>query len=56
MKTLSCADIGDNNCKYVARGNTDDEVISRMNDHVMKNYPNKVYQINDSYKSKIKEE
>ncbi|MFA6171337.1 MAG: DUF1059 domain-containing protein [Patescibacteria group bacterium] len=33
MKMLSCADLGENSCHYVSRGNTKEEVADNMMEH-----------------------
>jgi len=33
MKMLSCADLGDNSCHYVSKGNTKEEVADDMMGH-----------------------
>jgi len=34
MKTLSCKDMGDPSCNFVAKGETDQEVVDTMMAHV----------------------
>ena len=38
MKTLSCKDMGVD-CSFVAKGDTDEEVVKKLNDHAMKAHP-----------------
>lgn len=33
MKTLSCADLGEKDCHYIAKGNTKEEAVDDMMSH-----------------------
>lgn len=39
MKTLNDSDFGIKDCDFVARGESDDEVIGMMIDHLKENHP-----------------
>ncbi len=63
MKSLSCADLGDASCHFVAEGQTDEEVLGKMKSHVTEVHPDKMTemaktmtedQIMEMMKSKIK--
>jgi predicted small metal-binding protein len=41
MKTLACKDM-EVDCGYIAKGETEEEVIGKMNDHAMKAHPDVV--------------
>lgn len=38
MQTLSCKDLGTQDCNFVAKGNTKDEVINKMINHIRPNH------------------
>ena len=42
MKSLSCADLGDTSCHFVAEGKTNEEVIKKMMKHVENAHPGKM--------------
>lgn len=42
MKSLSCADLGDASCHFVAEGQTDEEVLGKMKAHVTETHPDKM--------------
>ena len=42
-KTLSCKDLGNNTCDFVARGDSDDDVKRRMIDHATRVHPDHRY-------------
>jgi len=63
MKSLSCADLGDASCHFVAEGQTDEEVLGKMKAHSMELHADKMKemaasmteeQIAEMMKSKIK--
>lgn len=59
MKTLSCADIGIKNCNFVARGNSDDDVIAKAMEHGISAHADKMMGMDEEkmtsmMKSKIK--
>jgi len=41
MKTLSCKDMGDASCDFVAKGETDEEVVNAMMAHVKEKHADK---------------
>ena len=45
MFTLRCRDLGMPNCPYLAKANTEDEVILMMMEHAMKSHPEKVKEL-----------
>lgn len=42
MKMLSCASMGDATCDFVAKGETDQEVMDMMMAHVKEKHPDKM--------------
>jgi len=42
MFTLMCKDLGLPNCAYIAKGHTEDEVISMMLEHAMFTHPERM--------------
>jgi len=42
MKTLSCKDLGTMECDFVAKGETEDEVVNSMMEHAKEMHPEKV--------------
>ncbi|MFA6422061.1 MAG: DUF1059 domain-containing protein [Candidatus Buchananbacteria bacterium] len=52
MKTLACADFGAD-CKFVAKGNTNEEVMNKMMEHVGKSHPDKMEEVKGMPKSDI---
>ena len=42
MYTLMCKDLGLPNCAYIAKGQTEDEVIAMMMEHAMVTHPEQV--------------
>lgn len=64
MKTLSCKDLGDT-CEFVAKGETEDEVVQKMKEHAMEHHKEKVddmlktmseKEMEDMLRGKIREE
>lgn len=45
MYTLMCKDIYTSACTYIAKGHTEDEVISMMMEHTMKTHPERVKEL-----------
>ena len=39
MKTLACKDMGETSCDFVAKGETDKEIMDKMMEHVKKEHP-----------------
>ncbi len=39
MKTLSCKAMGDPTCSFVAKGETDEEVMDMMMEHIQEKHP-----------------
>lgn len=37
--SLACKDAGAKDCSYIAKGETNEEVVQRMSDHMMKAHP-----------------
>ena len=52
MKTLACKAFG-MDCDFVAKGKNDDEVISKMTDHVKTDHPDKLAGFKSMPKDKI---
>lgn len=42
MKTLSCEDMGVKGCPFVAKGETDKEVMDMLKEHAMTAHPEKM--------------
>ncbi len=41
MRQLSCASMGDSSCNFVAKGENDEEVVAKMQEHVKTAHPDK---------------
>lgn len=39
MKQLSCADMGDSRCSFVAKGENEKEVMNKMMNHIKMDHP-----------------
>ncbi len=55
MRTLSDRDLGID-CDFVARADTDDEVIKSATDHIRKEHPDMLDEVRDDMKANIKTE
>ncbi len=53
MKMLSCAAMGDASCSFVAKGETDQEVMDMMMAHVKEHHPDKMGTDMEAMKSKM---
>ena len=42
IRMLSCTDLGDKTCDFVAEGQTDDEVMMKMMDHMKMSHQDKM--------------
>ena len=49
MYTLSCKDMGVPTCGFVAEGETKEEVMKTINEHVMKAHPDKAKEMGEKY-------
>ena len=61
MKTLSCKDMGTMECDFVAKSETEDEVVGSMMDHAKQSHPDKMTmmpeeEMKNMMKSKVKDE
>ena len=61
MKTLSCKDMGTMECDFVAKGETEDEIVGSMMDHAKQSHPDKITmmpeeEMKNMMKSKVKDE
>lgn len=47
MKTLSCANLGQTTCDYVAFGETDEEVVDKMLEHAEMAHPEDLTKVSE---------
>lgn len=53
MMSLSCKDMGATDCDYVAKGNSADEVKSKIMDHAMKDHKDMMDRMDSMEKEKM---
>lgn len=53
MKKLACADLGMENCPFVAAGESDEEVKGKMMAHAAEIHPEKLEGLDDAAKAEM---
>ena len=53
MKKLACADLGTENCPFVAEGETEEEVKGKMMSHAAELHPEKLEGLDDAKKAEM---